>query len=173
MYIELRKNGTFYLKDSVYNPETKLPQNTSIYLGSNALQAKEKLKALTADPALLAQIPDVKLYEIELDRALKSLQKLNCLETPGLTRLITEYVSELATARQFLTSARQGLVIQTADCPGCLFKAGNHCHHFEQNFTQPAGKPADGKAVRCLAYEPGPKRLHTGSIKLPRHFRTQ
>ena len=62
MNIELRKNGTFYLKDSIYNPITKLPKNTSTYLGSNPIQARNKLMTLTNDPALLAQIPDIELY---------------------------------------------------------------------------------------------------------------
>lgn len=173
MNIEIRKNGTFYLKDSVYNPETKFPKNTSIYLGSNPIQAKQKLKTLTDDLALLEQIPDTLLYDIEIDKAIKNLQKLNDLQTDGVIRLIKDYLNELTNAKLFITTAREGIVSPTADCPDCRFKNVSRCDHFKQNFMSVNGKYKDGKPVRCPAYEVGQTKPTNGSIKLPRDFRTQ
>ncbi|SMC56391.1 hypothetical protein [Sporomusa malonica] len=173
MNVEIRKNGTFYLKNSVYNPETKLPKNTSIYLGSNPIQAKEKLKSLTDNLELLAQIPDIHPYEIELYKAIKHLQKLNGLQTEGITKLIKDYLNELLNAKQFIISAQEGIVVPTADCPGCRFNKANQCGHFKQNFTSGNGKYKDGKPIRCLAYEFGQNRPTIGSIKFPRDFRAQ
>lgn len=171
MYVEKRKNGTFYLKESVYNPETKLPKNTSVYLGSNPIQAKEKLKLLTDDLAILEQIPDIQLYEIELNKIVKELQKLNGFQTEGVKRIIKGYLNELLNAKQFLISAQEGIVIPTADCPGCRFKKSNHCCHFNRNFTNGHGRYKDGKMIRCVASELGQKELFKGSIKFPRDFR--
>ena len=172
MYIEHRKNGTFYLKDSIYNSKTKQPQNTSIYLGSNALQAKEKLKTLTEDPVLLAQIPDTALFEIELIKALKSLEKLKKVKSPALARLLNEYVNDLLAAQQFIESAKKGVIMPAANCSGCLFKQVNHCKYFGHDFTYGAKKYRDIQPAQCLAAEPGQNPSHTGSIKLPRDFRT-
>lgn len=171
MNIEIRKNGTFYLKDSIYNPETKLPKNTSIYLGSNPIQAKEKLKSLTENPDLLAQIPDIHPYEFELHKTLKHLQKLNGLQTEAITKLINDYLNELLSAKQFIISAQEGLVAHTTDCPGCRFNKVNHCGHFKQHFMGGNGKYKDGKPIRCLAYEFGQSKPTIGSIKFPRDFR--
>lgn len=171
MNIEIRKNGTFYLKDSVYNSVTKLPKNTSTYLGSNPIQAKDKLKTLTDDEALLKQIPDTLPYEIELDRAIKNLQKLNNLRTDGVTGLIKDYLNDLLNAKQFIIMAREGIVAPTTDCQGCRFKNANHCDHFKQNFMSGNGRYKNGRPVRCLAYELGQSRSTTGSIKLPCDFR--
>ncbi|MCM0757197.1 MULTISPECIES: hypothetical protein [Sporomusa] len=170
MHIEIRKNGTFYLKDSVYNRETKLPKNTSIYLGSNPIQAKSKLKTLTDDLVLLEQIPNTFLYEIELDKAIKNLQKLNNLQTAGIGRLIKEYLHELLQAKQFISKAREGVLAPTSDCPDCRFKNANHCDHFNQNFITGNIKYRD-KSLRCPAYELGQTKSPIGSIKLPRDFR--
>ncbi len=173
MFVEKRKNGTFYLKKSVYNPETKQPRNTSIYLGSNPIQAKEKLKLLTDDSTILQQIPDCQLYEIELNTAVKELQKLNGFQTEGVKGLIKDYLHELLNARQFMIAAQDGFVVATADCPGCRFKKGNHCCHFQQDFTSGSGRYKDGKLVRCVASEPGKNELTRGIIKLPCDFREQ
>ena len=170
MHIEVRKNGTFYLKDSFYNRETKLPKNTSIYLGSNPIQAKNKLKTLTDDVALLEQIPDILLYEVEHHKAIKNLQKLDNLRTAGVARLITEYLQELLQAKQFISKAREGVLAPTADCPACRFKQANHCDHFNQNFITGNIKYRD-KSLRCPAYELGQAKSPMGSIKLPRDFR--
>ncbi|MDF2570209.1 MAG: hypothetical protein K0R55_1813 [Sporomusa sp.] len=171
--IEIRKNGTFYLKDSVYNPKTKLPKNKSIYLGSNPIQAKEKLKTLTDDLSLLKQIPDTQLYDIELDKAIKNLQRLNDLQTDGVTRLINYHLDDLLNAKQFITTAREGVVPPTVDCPSCRFKNTNYCEHFKQNFISGNGKYKDGKPARCPAYEVGQTKSNNCSIKLPRDFRSQ
>lgn len=173
MYVEKRKNGTFYLKESVYNPETKLPKNTSIYLGSNPLQAKEKLKLLTDNSTLLEQISDVQLYEIELNRVLKKLQKLDQLQTTGMTRIVKDYLNELLNAKQFIIAAQNGVVVLTADCPGCRFNRANHCQHFKQNFMIGHSNYKDGKRIRCVACEPGTGETTLGSIKLPRDFRNR
>jgi hypothetical protein len=172
MYIEKRKNGTFYLKKSVYNPKTKMPQNTSIYLGSNAVQAKDKLKSLTNDVTLLEQIPDILPYEVEIEKTIKSLQKLNDLQTEGVTRLINNYLTDLLNAKQFIVIAREGTVVPTADCPDCRFKNANYCDHFEHRFLAGTGRYKDGKPIHCLAYEFGKIKSPMGSIKLPRDFRT-
>lgn len=171
MYVEKRKNGTFYLKESVYNPETKLPKNTSIYLGSNPIQAKAKLKLLTDDLALLEQIPDIQLYEIELNNAIKELQKLNGFQTEGVTRLIKYYLNELLNAQQFIIASRDGIIVLTADCPDCRFNKANHCYHFKQNISNGKGRYKDGKPIRCIASELGETELARGTIKLPRDFR--
>ncbi|QDR80610.1 hypothetical protein [Sporomusa termitida] len=171
MNIEIRKNGTFYLKDSIYNPVTKLPKNTSIYLGSNPLQAKQKLKTLTDDAALLNQIPDTLPYEIELDKAIKNLQKLNGLQTNGVTRLVKEYLAGLLQARLLIATARAGMVAPTVECRDCRYKQGNHCDHFDSEFINGNGKYKDGNPVRCVAYEAGRARPGNGLIKLPRDFR--
>ncbi|TWH49030.1 hypothetical protein [Sporomusa sp. KB1] len=171
MNIELRKNGTFYLKDSSYNPETKLPKNTSIYLGSNPLQAKAKLKTFTDDLALLDQIPDTLPYEIELNKAIKNLQKLNTLQTEGVMRLINYYLNDLLHAKQFIHKAKQGSIPPTSDCPGCRFKTANRCDHFKQNFLIGNNRYKEGTPIRCPAYELGQVKLPAGSIKLPRDFR--
>lgn len=171
MNIEIRKNGTFYLKDSTYNPETKLPKNTSIYLGSNPLQAKNKLKTLTKDLALLDQIPDTLPYEIELDQAIKNLQNLNVLRTEGVKRLIDTYLNDLLNVKQFISNAKKRIVAATVDCPGCRFKNANHCEHFKQNFIIGNGRNKEGRAIRCPAYELGEIKPPNGSIKLPRDFR--
>ena len=171
MNIEIRKNGTFYLKDSVYNPETKLPKNTSTYLGSNPLQAKAKLKTLTDDLNLLDHIPDALPYEIELNKAIKTLQKLNDLRTEWITRLINDYLNELVNAQQFISKAQKGSVAPTADCPVCRFKAANYCDHFKQKFMIGNGRYKEGKPIRCPANEVGQIKLPHGAIKLPRDFR--
>ena len=172
MNIEIRKNGTFYLKDSFYNPATKFPKNTSIYLGSNPLQAKQKLKMLTDDEALLNQIPDTLPYEIEIEKAIKSLQKLKGVEANGVTRLVKESLDSFLQAQLFIATARQGMLAPAADCQDCRYKKGNHCHHFDDDFINGNGKYKDGKPVRCLAYESGGgTRPGNGIIKLPRDFR--
>ncbi|HWR07408.1 hypothetical protein [Sporomusa sp.] len=171
MYVEKRKNGTFYLKESVYNPKTKLPKNTSVYLGSNPIQAKEKLRSLTEDLVILAQIPDINPYELELNMAIKELQKLNQFTAKGVSRLITEYLNELMNAKQFIITAQNGSVALTADCIGCLFKKANHCCHFDLNFSGRQDRYATGKQTRCVAWELGKSELTKGSIKLPREFR--
>lgn len=171
MHIEIRKNGTFYLKNSVYNPATKLPKNTSIYLGSNPVQAKNKLKTLTDDAALLAQIPDAQLYEIEVDKAIKKLKNLLGLQSAGVTRLITEYVQDLLEAKQFILKAREGNIALTGDCLSCRYKNSNFCNHFKHNFVSGNIRYKDGKPLRCIAYEAGPRNLPKGNIKLPRDFR--
>ncbi len=173
MYIEKRKNGTFYLKKSVYNPDTKMPQNTSIYLGSNPVQAKDKLKNLTDDSALLEQIPDVFPYEIEIDKAIKNLQKLSDLRTEGINRLIKDYLNDLLYAKQFLLIAQEGTVVPTVDCPDCRFKNVGFCEHFKHRFLSGNGRYKDGKPVRCLACELEKNKPPHGTIKLPRDFRTQ
>lgn len=173
MHIEIRKNGTFYLKDSIYNPVTKLPKNKSIYLGSNPLQAKQKLKTLTDDAVLLNQIPDTLPYEIELDKVIRNLQKLNGLQTNGVTRLVKEYLDSLLQAKLFLAAARKGIVAPTPDCQACRYKKANRCDHFDRDFINGNGRYKDGKPVRCLAYELGKTRPGNGAIKLPRDFREQ
>lgn len=171
MHIETRKNGTFYLKESVYNPATKLPKNTSIYLGSNPIQAKNKLKTLTDDSALLEQIPDALPYEVELDKVIRNLQKLNGLQTDGMIRLISDYLDDLLKAKQFISRARKGILAPAIDCPECRFKNANYCNHFKQSFINGNGRYKDGKPLRCLAYELGELKSYHGSIKLPRDFR--
>lgn len=171
MHIEKRKNGTFYLKDSIYNPKTQLPKNTSIYLGSNPIQAKEKLKLLTDDLTIIEQIADTEQYEIEINKAIKELKKLNQFQTEGLIRLMNNYLNELSNAQQFIIAAQDGIVIPTVDCPGCRFKKANHCYHFKQNFTSGHDKYKDKKLIRCIACELGKHELNRGSIKLPRDFR--
>jgi hypothetical protein len=169
MYVEKRKNGTFYLKKSVYNPKTKLPKNTSIYLGSNPVQAREKLKLLTDDSVIWEQIPDVQPYEMELDVAVKALRKLHGFKTEGIKKLIEGYLNELVTAKQFVTAARDGVVVPTADCSGCRFNKANHCCHFNRNFMH--SKYRDGRLLRCPACELGQSEPAKGSIKFPRDFR--
>lgn len=173
MYIEKRKNGTFYLKESVYNPETKLPKNTSIYLGSNPIQAKEKLKQYTDDLAILNQIPDMQLYEIELNKLIKELQKLTQIQSEGVNRILKDYLNVLINARQFILSAKDGVVVRTSDCPNCRFNKAIYCGHFKQNFVSSQGKYRDGKLPRCIASELGKSELtgSRGMIKLPRDFR--
>ena len=169
MYIEKRKNGTFYLKRSVYNPETKRPQNTSIYLGSNPVQAKDKLKTLTNDVSLLEQIADILPYEIEIEKAIRELQKLNNLRTEGVTKIIKECLTDLSNAKQFMQIAREGTLVPTSDCVDCRFKNANQCDHFKNIFLTGNGRYKDGSLIRCLAYELG--KTKQGSIKLPRDFR--
>ena len=171
MYIEKRKNGTFYLKKSVYNPETKKPQNTSIYLGSNPVQAKDKLKDLTDDTTLLEQIPDILPYEVEIEKAIKNLQTLNNLRAEGVTKIIKECLNELLNAKQFIQIAREGTLVPTADCLDCRFKSANQCDHFKNMFLTGNGRYKDGSPIRCLAYEL--RKIKHGSIKLPRDFRVQ
>jgi hypothetical protein len=171
MNIEIRKNGTFYLKHSTYNSATKLPKNTSIYLGSNPIQAKNKLKALTDDLALLEQIPDVLPYEVEIDKVIRDLQKLNNLQAEGIRRIINEYLDSLIRSKQFIHTAKKGVIAPTIDCPDCRFKNENLCTHFEHTFINGNGKYKDGKAIRCIAFKLGETKPNNGSIKLPRDFR--
>ncbi|WP_371369148.1 hypothetical protein SRRS_24440 [Sporomusa rhizae] len=172
MYIEKRKNGTFYLKESIYNPETKLPKNTSIYLGSNPIQAKEKLKQYTDDLVILNQIPDMQLYEIELNKIIKELQKVNQIQSEGVNRIFEDYLTVLINARQFILTAKGGIVVRTADCPNCRFNKPTYCEHFKQNFVSSQGKYRDGKLPRCIASELGRSEpIGRGMIKFPRDFR--
>lgn len=171
MHIEIRKNGTFYLKDSTYNPQTKLPKNTSVYLGSNPLQAKIKLAALSSDLSLLAQIPDTYLYEVELAKAIKQLQTLKSIQSEGISKLIHEQLQTLVTAKEFLVKAKQGIVVPTVDCPGCRSKNANHCSHFKQTIKMGNGRTKEGILIHCPAYEAGKPKPTNGAIKLPRDFR--
>lgn len=171
MYIEKRKNGTFYLKESIYNPVTKSPKNTSIYLGSNPIQAREKLKSLTDDPDLLAEIPDVPLYQIEIDRAIHEFQKLCDFRSESLRKFMEEHHSELLRAKQFLESAQTGTVLLTADCHVCRFKEANYCKHFQQYFFV-QGVNYGTKSGPCMACEKDGNKQPKGTIKLPRDFRS-
>lgn len=171
MYIEKRKNGAFYLKSSVYNPVTKLPKNTSTYLGSNPIQAKEKLKALTDDKNLLDQIPDVTLYEYELMLASKALSKLNVFNTKGLNKILQDCLTEVLNAEKFICSAHKGKVFPTIDCPWCRFKKANFCCFFDKPFMNGNGKNENGHSIRCIVYEPIEVNSKRGTIKLPGDFK--
>lgn len=148
-----------------------MPQNTSIYLGSNPVQAKDKLKSLTDDETLLEQIPDVLPYEVEIEKAIKALQKLNELRTEGVTKIIKDCLTDLTNAKQFIQIAREGTLVSSNDCLDCRFKNANQCEHFKHIFLAGSGRYKDGKAIRCIAYELGNTKY--GSIKLPRDFRNQ
>lgn len=171
MYVEKRRNGTFYLKESVYNPKTKRPQNKSVYLGANAIQAKEKLSLLTDDPVLLEQIPDMQRYEMELERAIKELKKLNGFQTEGVNGVINDVLHELLQAKQFISTAQAGFVAITAECPGCRFNRANHCQHFKQNFRLGVKQSGERKQSRCMAKETGAGETVKGTIRLPCDFR--
>ncbi|CUH94190.1 hypothetical protein P22_0256 [Propionispora sp. 2/2-37] len=171
MYVEKRRNGTFYLKESVYDPKTKRPKNKSVYLGANAIQAKEKLRLLTEDPALLGQIPDIQRYEMELDKVVKEIKKLNGFQAEGINDFISDMVHELLQAKQFIAAAQAGLVVLTADCPGCCFNKANHCQHFRQNFRIGVKQSGGKNILRCMAKESGDSETITGTIRLPCEFR--
>lgn len=179
MFIEKRKSGTFYLRENEYNPDNKKRPTIKIskYLGNNPISAKNKLKTLTEVPSedlqrLLDQIPETPLYEVELDKLIKTLEKVKGFHTEGATRYIDDALKDLKLSKEFILRTRaENILTLTIDCANCRFKIGNHCDHFKRSSMSSNIKTVEGRPVRCHAFEKRQNQSN-GTIKTPSYFKT-
>ncbi|BBB89582.1 MAG TPA: hypothetical protein PKA28_14465 [Methylomusa anaerophila] len=74
MYIEKRANGTYYLRESKWDPKLKQTVSTVTYLGRNACKAHAKLAILTQNEDLLYEMAHIYDCDELLVKIIKSLE---------------------------------------------------------------------------------------------------
>lgn len=133
MYIEMRGNGTYYLRESRRDPETKKPTSKAIYLGKNSLEAYKKLATLTDNKDLLNQLLHVHDCDEILERFIKILRShIESCDYDNIKKVLWNCVGDL----QRFWNIRCDDDGTHKECLKCRHHRNDYCKYFGQQLER-------------------------------------
>jgi len=133
MYIEKRANGTYYLRESTWDPQLKQAVSTATYLGKNARKAHEKLVTLTQNEALLYEITHI--YDCD-ELLIKIIKQLHSHRKSCDYVNINSVLNSCIVSLEGLWGVRSNEATLQAGCLKCRHYDMNFCNYYDQQLSQ-------------------------------------
>jgi hypothetical protein len=129
MYIEKRINGSYYLRESLWDSKGKKKVSKAIYLGKDSRNAYEKLATLTTDEALLKELAEVYDCDESLGRIIKVIldHRQKC-DYDNINKVLDKCIVDL----QRFWNIRSDDDGTHQECQGCLHHHADDCRYFHQ-----------------------------------------
>ena len=152
MYIEERKNGTYYLRVSCWDTTTKKTVSKPTYLGKNAHEAYKKLATLTDDKTLLNQLASVYDCDVIIDKIIKTLlDHKNTCDYDNINKALLNCIGIF----QRFWAIRYNDNADKKECQQCRNHRNDYCKYFNQQIK------TIETSFPCRAYQEHEKRSHS------------
>jgi len=133
MYIEKRANGTYYLRESTWDPKLKQAVSTVTYLGKNARKAHEKLVTLTPNKDLLYEMAHI--YDCD-ELLVKTIKMLNSHKNSCDYVNINNILECCIVSLEGLWGIRNNEAALQVGCLKCRHYGKDYCTYYDQQLSR-------------------------------------